>query len=380
MVESLIKIFTSLKLTVICLGLAMILIFMGTIAQVDLGIHAAQQRYFQTFFVYWTPTNWLRIPVFPGGHLIGGTLFINLIATHIYRFQLKWNKLGILLLHLGVFLLLLGGFLTELLSVESQMLIREGETKNYSESFMRTEFAIIKTSQPDFDEVVAIPDSFLMAHQIIQHPRLPFRLNVLNFFLNSTLTRHKPEGSRLMVTQGVGKDVVVTEIPRVTKPNAADAPALMIEMIGTGGSLGSWLCSQEILEKQSFSYENKTYQIQLRPTRYYKPYSMKLLDFSHDRYDGTDIPKNFSSKIHLVNPEKKEDREALIYMNNPLRYEGETYYQAGFEKDDKTTVLQVVHNPSWITPYLACSLVALGLVTQFSMHLCKFGKKKKAES
>jgi hypothetical protein len=73
---------TSLKLTIICLAAAMVLIFAGTLAQVHLGIHEAQQRYFQSFFVWWPPeSRGLRIPVFPGGHLIGAVLLVNLVAA-----------------------------------------------------------------------------------------------------------------------------------------------------------------------------------------------------------------------------------------------------------------------------------------------------------
>ena len=48
-------------------------------------------------------------------------------------------------------------------------------------------------------------------------------------------------------------------------------------------------------------------------------------------------------------------------MNHPLRYRGETFYQAGFQPDDRATILQVVHNPSFIAPYLACVIVAAGI-------------------
>ena len=76
---------------------------------------------------------------------------------------------------------------------------------------------------------------------------------------------------------------------------------------------------------------------------------------------GTDIPKNFSSRVLLQRPETGEKREVLIYMNNPLRYAGETYYQSSFDPDDHGTILQVVHNPSWLTPYFSCVLVGVGL-------------------
>jgi hypothetical protein len=82
----------------------------------------------------------------------------------------------------------------------------------------------------------------------------------------------------------------------------------------------------------------------------------------------------------LRDPAAGEDRDVLIYMNSPLRYRGETYYQAGFEPGDRGTILQVVRNPASITPYVACSLVALGLITQFLMHLGGFARKRAQSS
>jgi hypothetical protein len=65
-------------------------------------------------------------------------------------------------------------------------------------------------------------------------------------------------------------------------------------------------------------------------------------------------------------------------MNNPLRYAGYTFYQASFEPgNDKVTILQVVRNPSWIIPYIACSLMTLGLLWQFTIHLLGFIAKRR---
>jgi hypothetical protein len=114
----------------------------------------------------------------------------------------------------------------------------------------------------------------------------------------------------------------------------------------------------------------------LRPTRLYKPFTLHLVEFRHDKYPGTDIPKNFSSRVRLERPETGENREVLIYMNNPLRYAGDTYYQASFDNDNQGTVLQVVHNPSWLTPYFSCVMVGIGLIIQFSSHLTEFAKKR----
>src|SRR6266566_2072409 len=82
------RVLSSLRLTVVCLGFGMLLVFLGTLAQVHLGIHAVQARYFQSLIIFWSPpgTNW-KIPVLPGGYLLGGALLINLIAAHAARFH-----------------------------------------------------------------------------------------------------------------------------------------------------------------------------------------------------------------------------------------------------------------------------------------------------
>jgi hypothetical protein len=150
-----------------------------------------------------------------------------------------------------------------------------------------------------------------------------------------------------------------------------------VEIVTPQGSLGTWLVSEFIEQPQSFTLDNRTYQLALRPRRHYKPYSIQLLKFQHDVYPGTDIPKNFSSRVLLQRPATGEKREVLIYMNNPLRYAGETYYQSGFDPDNHGTILQVVHNPSWLTPYLSCVLVGAGLVVQFATHLLGFTRKRR---
>ena len=79
---------------------------------------------------------------------------------------------------------------------------------------------------------------------------------------------------------------------------------------------------------QTFSYGGKEWKIDFRFERTYLPFSLTLLKFSHDIYPGTDIPKNFSSLVRL-NLGENASREVLIYMNNPLRFAGLTFFQQG---------------------------------------------------
>ena len=174
----LVDLFTSLKLTIVCLAAAMVLIFAGTLAQVHLGIHEAQQRYFQSLFVWWPAEGRsFRIPIFPGGHLIGAVLLVNLIAAHAKRFRWTWRKLGIHLTHAGLIIMLAGGLFTDLFAVESHMRLEGGETKNYSEDTRLTELAVIDTTGNDFDQVTAIPEGVLAPsrHNRSSEPAVPDR-------------------------------------------------------------------------------------------------------------------------------------------------------------------------------------------------------------
>ena len=373
----------SLTLTLTCLAAAILLIFTGTIAQVHLGIHEAQQRYFQSLFVWWPPQgNGFRIPVFPGGHLIGAVLLVNLLAAHASRFRWAWRKLGIHLTHVGLIIMLAGGLFTDLFAVESQMRLSPGETKAYSEDGRRVELALIDQTDPAADEVTVIPQELLRRERAITHPNLPFAVVVRKFYQNSQLRLlSESTGGMAAATRGVGTRVLVEPLPRATGVDQRDVASAVLEIRSGGAetpSLGTWLVSDALGVQQRFSYGGRTWQLALRPVRYYQPFSLTLQKFSHDLYPGTQIPKNFSSRITLHDPDRTVQRDVLIYMNHPLRYRGQTFYQAGFEKGDTATVLQVVRNPSFLAPYVACLIVALGLLIQFGYHLVDFSRRRTA--
>ena len=380
MLGKLISLVTSLKLTIVCLAAAMALIFAGTIAQVHLGIWEAQQRYFQSIFVWWPAEGrGFRIPIFPGGHLIGGVLLVNLIAAHAKRFQWAWRKLGIHLTHAGLIIMLAGGLFTDVFAVESHMRLGWGDTKNYSEDPRKMELAVIDTTDRELDQVTAIPEAVLRRGGTIEHNSLPFQIVVRHYYQNSRLHLPSEGGGNLrpIANQGPGAQVIVEAVPRATGVNDRDLVSAVVEIIpAKSASLGTWLVSDGLGAPQTFSCDGRTWQLVMRPERYYKSYSVTLQKFTHEKYAGTEIPKNFASTVTLIDPERSVNRNVLIYMNHPLRYRGETYYQAGFERDDRTSILQVVRNPSFIAPYVACIVVAAGLLVQFGYHLVGFSRRR----
>lgn len=431
--------FVSLKLTVFLLALSIVLVFAATLHQVQLGIWGVLAKYFRSFIVILVIghdvsakffiilvssvgavallTRWLfnryptvraalngyvfaayaaftaapvllhiasqqpiPAPVFPGGYFIGGLLLINLIAAHVYRFRFEWKKAGVQLTHAGLILLLVGELITGLMQVESQMRIEEGHTSHHSESYRDVELALVDTTNPEYDEVVAIPQAVVADGGVIQHPKLPFQVRLHDYYPNAAIQMRDqvPNAPPAIATQGIGPRLSIIPTRVTYKESERNTPVTHVDIVTPEGTIGTWAVSPVLGMPQTFDYQGRTWQISLRFQRHYYPFAITLHDFRHDLYPGTNIPKNFSSRIQLKTDDGHDDREVLIYMNNPLRHAGLTFYQASFEEGDKVSIFQVVRNPGWLMPYAACVLMSLGLIVQFGMHLLGFIRKRRA--
>ena len=138
------------------------------------------------------------------------------------------------------------------------------------------------------------------------------------------------------------------------------------------------LYGPEVAPPQRLKVDGKKYELALRFERHYKPYSIHLDDVRKDDYVGTDLPKNFSSDVRLVDEEAGVDRKVKIWMNNPHRYGGDTFYQTSYHRDGKgeITTLSVVSNTGWMIPYVACMIVVVGLAAQFVLTLGRFIQRR----
>ncbi|MEJ6603230.1 MAG: cytochrome c biogenesis protein ResB [Verrucomicrobiia bacterium] len=385
--KAFVKFFSSLRLTVVLLSMSMILIFVATLAQVELGIYGVQGKFFRSFFVLANiPGTQVPFPVFPGGYLVGGFLLINLLAAHFTRFKAKWSKAGIQFTHIGLIVLLVGELLIGLLQEDFSLRLAEGESRGYSESFRRNELVLIDKSQPDFDEVVAIPESTVADLEPVQSGKLPFRVVTKAYYPNANIgmLNSMPEGTDVSglapnsSTEGIGPRLGVSPLPLSYNDEERNLPTALVELVGTEGSMGTWLVSPMLVAPQTFNYAGKEWQISFRFQREYKPFTVELKELKHDVYAGSNIPKNFSSLVQVRANDGSEDRESLIWMNHPLRYQGYTFYQYQMDSANGFSVLQVVRNPGRALPYIACILMTIGLLWQFISHLVKFARRRKA--
>lgn len=299
------------------------------------------------------------------------------------------KRAGIVLLHAGVGLMMLNELLVGLMAVESQMPIEEGRTANFVQDIRTVELAVVDTSNAETDQVVSVPKSFLIGKDVISHEDLPFDIKVVEFLQNSRLLRAQPDADN-PATAGAGLIWSAEEV----RPGAGTDSSGEIDMTSayvqfidkeTSQPLGTYLLNVLLADEdpQQVTVGDKPYEVALRFKRTYKPYSLRLIDVRKDDYIGTATPRNYSSDVQLVDEERGVDRKVHIWMNNPLRFAGETFYQSGYHLDPRTgkesTTLQVVTNAGWMIPYVACMIVAVGMLFQFSNTLSRFVKRRASE-
>jgi len=412
------KFLTSLRLTAVLLALGIILVWVGTVAQADEGLYQAQSRYFKHWYVAGATLFGYRVPLLlPGGYLLGTALLVNLLAAHIQRFKWSWRKAGIHLTHAGIIILLVGQLTTDLLSNETQIRFTEGESKSYSESPSAYELAFVSDGANGLQQVVTIPVKLLSAGGEVKLEKLPFTVRVKNFQVNSEPSFRAPmaQNAPPVTSNGIAQYFDFQKMDEVKAMDEKNIPTATIELSSASGSLGSWVVSgwtgdegmvdavrtsyarrmsaqmadviaQRLTTPQAVEVGGKKFTFTLRPERVYTPFSLTLLKATHSVYPGTDIPKDFRSRVRLQNPRTGEDRELEIFMNSPLRYGGLTFFQYQMAAGEAvareglapSSTLQVVRNPGWITPYAGCIIVALGLVVQFMIHLVGFVSKRRS--
>lgn len=102
-------------------------------------------------------------------------------------------------------------------------------------------------------------------------------------------------------------------------------------------------------------------------------FELKLKDFRVGRYPGTMRAASYESVV-----EAPGVGETVISMNEPLKHNGYTFYQASFSEDDQgrptISVLSVNWDPGRWLKYLGSALIVLG-----SIHLFYFKQRVKRQ-
>jgi ABC-type transport system involved in cytochrome c biogenesis permease subunit len=306
---------------------------------------------------------------------------------------------GIVLLHAGVALLMFSELQVGIYGKENHLMLLEGQKTTFIRDIRERELAVIHRQSDGKDKVVVIPQAMLESaaagtspeQQIISLREVPFDIAVRKYIQNSELRAVLPD-DRVRTPAGLGNFVAPVEMKPVTgMDDKSDLSSVYIDIVerGTGKVLSSHLISQEVSELRTVPIAEvarvgeQDYQLYLRSQRNYRPYEVELLDVSRTNYVGSATPRDYRSRIIIREPSAGTSEEFTLWMNNPLRYRGETFYQTSYQElpgGKEATTLSVVRNKGWMLPYIACMIVSFGMFAQFWQTVTRYLRGKERET
>lgn len=331
----------------------MFLVIAGTLAQRDIGLYQAQQKYFSSFILMFGP-----VPL-PGASLVMAVIFLGLLAKLLFRS--RWNRamLGVNITHLGSILLLLGGFLTAVFSQEGNMAIQEGAELGYFADYHDVELAVIDTAPSDHDLVTVFEEGWLKQGSVMSHSSLPFRIEVLEMHRNVEVTSLRP-------------------LP-LDKEDYRNRAGLLLRISGAGArSDGTYAVFEQMPVLQTIKTEKGEYVVDVRKARRRLPFAIRLIEFQKENYPATEMARNYRSVVEVK--DGAVTQRSLIQMNEPLRYKGYTFYQSSFAEDGqmKTSVFSVVRNFGALFPYVSSLIMCIGLLIHLVSKLPALVSRKAA--
>ena len=329
----------------------MVLLVLGTVAQKDLGLYAAQAKYFSSWILWWGP-----FPM-PGAYVTLGVITVCLLAK--FLLYSPWHKAqsGIILTHLGVLILMIGGIMTALSQEEGFLPLREGQTVNMVSSYHNRVLRVEKDGVIFLD----IPYDTLMKDKALD---LPFTVKIENLCRNCRPVAATDTNGR----KGLAESIELRE-GEAEKEDEANLSGATLVFSGMDEGNGTYVVMEEIPHKPEVLYAKSAYSFSLGRAQQELPFSVTLQKFSRDMHPGTDMPSGFSSAVIVRDGDVAWPY--TIRMNEPLRYKGYTFYQSSFtiRPDGEYSILSVVRNKGRIFPYLASAIIFAGLLVHIVIRL-----------
>ncbi|MDE1920013.1 MAG: cytochrome c biogenesis protein ResB [Candidatus Omnitrophica bacterium] len=354
------RLIASVRITVVCLFLLFILTFWGTMAQVQQGLYAAQERFFASFFFLaggWFP--------FPGAQLVLWILFVNLIAALIVHFQKQhgWASIGGKVTHLGLILYFAAAFFIFHLSQESYVHLGVGEQTNVSTSYTEWELAYWQSTQAGHRRVTAVDSKNFKPGEKITFNASHFTMSVERYYPNCEAFDNggKPQPAGTIGLDNISRFV----LEPLHKEREKDLAGGIFNLTFDGKPHTLLLFGAEA-RPTPVSIDGKDYFFILRHKTFPLPFVLRLDRFKAAFHPDTDMAKSFQSWVTISTGSLT--RRVRIHMNSPLRYKDYTLYQASYDTDAQGrqySTLAVVRNSARLMPYISCLVVFIGLALHF---------------
>lgn len=366
-----------------------LLTWLGTLEQVEKGIHQVQEQYFESWFVFAKisepfGTDFSATLALPGGYVTLGLFTVNLLVGGLVRIRKSRRTVGVIIAHIGIALMMVGGLLEHSQSKYGRVILREGDVDDQFSEYAGWELAIW-----DADQVAGVKEYLIPEEDFddltgedtrkFQRDELPFDMVLSKYFINCQPKKAVGSG---IPTAPVMEDYFLEALPR-QKEEAADFRGVYLAALTDGGANveETFLWGRRpvpyVLEAGGRSWA-----IVLRRKTHTLPFSLRLEKFTKDDHPGMTMARSFSSDVVKVWPDGRQEK-AHIRMNEPLRDAGLVVYQASYgpepgQPGEPFSVLAVSSNPSDRMPWIAVSVIALGLAWTMLDRLSSFIKREKS--
>lgn len=365
---------SSYGFAVVLLLFLLLLTFLGTLEQAELGLYAVQQKYFESIFLVHHFFGVVPVPL-PGAYLCMILFAANLICGGILRAPKDWRTPGVLITHIGILVMLAGAFVTFKYSLDGNMRLYEGEE---SDEFVSYNDWVIEIGRPEAgaEMLVIQQDKFidLKPHEerTFRAPSLPFTLTLSGFGRNTEPAPAGQSGARAV------DGITLRQLPLDPKgeQNAAGTYVSVTDKASgetTEGIVWGYARQPFIVESGGEDWAihltHKTWQV---------PFSLRLDKFHHELHPGTNMPANFESEVTKF--EDGSEEQIRIWMNHPLRNQGYTFFQSSWgpsnagPNDPLYSVFSVVKNPADASPLWSCIIISIGMSIHFLQKLLRYLK------
>lgn len=382
--------FSGYLLAIILLSFLLLLTYFGTMAQVEMGLYEASEKYFESLFLVQKIG---PVPIIlPGVYLVSALLFLNLFLGGLVRAKKNWRRPGMVVAHFGILYILFAGFVAFHYTREGNMVLYEGDRSD--EIYNLTDWSIEISNYNDEGEAIITyvvgPEQLnglwkKGTKRTYYNSEIPFDIRVSGYARNiangkgqlmGLLKSNAAKEKGIRVVEGYGIFPVKTN-----KSMEFNLPAAYFDVLGkdnTKISEGLIIGSGPFAPKPfTIEVNDSTWSIDLTREKFALPFGIELTKFQKEDHPGTARAREYSSDvIKIENGQSAGER--LISMNEPMRDQGYTLYQASWGPegakpgDPLYTSLAVSYNPADQWPKYGTYVISIGMTIHFVQRLIAY--------
>ena len=355
-----------------------LLTWFATLEQIDTGLYPTLNKYFHWKSVFLLPEikgKMVPLPL-PGGYWVGALLLLNLTLGGVIRIRKGWRHVGNLISHLGIIFMLVAGGVAHHFSERGNMAVGEGESSNVAEDYFEyvVEVAEIKDGKADTINLVRGEDLVDLndgRSRLFKFPSLPFDLEIAGYLTNAVpvgITERAPaRGER------VADGYYLMEKPGENSAEANTAGCYARIVHRDGKKSDPFILAGASFHPFTVRHDDRIFTVDMRKRLWPMPFTVQLDKFTAAFHPGTMKPSKFVSKITRI--ENGGEAKVTIQMNEPMRYEGLTFFQASYGPPGAGpgarmySVFEVVKNPADKWPEYSLYIVSFGMLVTFLTKL-----------